>query len=102
METLFGTLCLRREANPARMLQCRELCRFLGRRVAAFERGALFAGVRETPRHEIAGAVRGGFRQSYGESVRPGLAPGSAERRRCAFRDYPVSDSDNFRSLIPI
>lgn len=25
METLFGTLCLRWEANPARMLQCREL-----------------------------------------------------------------------------
>ncbi len=37
------------------------MCRFLGCRVAAFERGALFAGVRETPRHEIAGAVRGGL-----------------------------------------
>jgi len=34
------------------------LCRFLGRRVAEFGLGALFAGVREAPRHEIAGAVR--------------------------------------------
>ncbi len=58
------------------------LCRFLGRRVAAFELRAVFAGVREAPRHEIAGAVRGGFRQSYGESASPGRAPGSAERRR--------------------
>ncbi len=32
--------------------ECRLLCRFLGRRVAAFELRALFAGVREAPRHE--------------------------------------------------
>ena len=60
---------------------CRLMCRFLGRRVAAFELRALFAGVREAPRHEIAGAVRGWFRQSYGESAAPGRAPGAAERR---------------------
>ncbi len=58
------------------------LCRFLGRRVAAFELRALFAGVREAPRHEIAGTVRGGFRQSYGELVPPGRASGTAERRK--------------------
>jgi hypothetical protein len=29
METLFGTLCLRREANPAKMLQCRLLVDFV-------------------------------------------------------------------------
>jgi len=37
------------------------LCRFLGRRVAAFQPGAVFAGVREAPRHEIAGSVREGL-----------------------------------------
>jgi len=59
---------------------CLFMCRFLGRRVAAFGRGALFAGVREAPRHEIAGAVCGGFRQSYGESASPGRASGAAAR----------------------
>ncbi len=61
-------------------LECRLLCRFLGRRVAAFELRALFAGVREAPRHEIVGAVRGWFRQSYGESASPVRASGAAER----------------------
>ncbi len=46
-----------------------KLCRFLGRRFAAVELRATLAGVREAPRHEIAGAVRGWFRQSYGESA---------------------------------
>ncbi len=58
------------------------LCRFLGCRIAMLGYRALFAGVREAPRHEIAGAVRGWFRQSYGESASPGRAPGSTERRR--------------------
>ncbi len=39
----------------------RSVCRFLGRRVAAFELRAFFAGVREASRHEIAGAVHGWF-----------------------------------------
>ncbi len=60
--------------------ECRLMCRFLGRLVAVFERGAGAAGVREAPRHEIAGAVRGGFRQSYGESASPGRASGAAVR----------------------
>ncbi len=45
---------LRRALSPI-------MCRFLGRRVAAFELRAFFAGVREAPRHEIAGAVHGWF-----------------------------------------
>ncbi len=56
------------------------MCRFLGRLVAVFERGAGAAGVREAPRHEIAGAVRGGVRPSYGESAAPGRASGAAAR----------------------
>ncbi len=56
------------------------LCRFLGCRVAAFELRALIAGVREAPRHEIAGAVRGGFRQFYGESAPARRASGAAVR----------------------
>ncbi len=56
------------------------MCRFLGCRVAAFELRATLAGVREAPRHEIAGAVQGGFRQSYGESASPGRASGAAAR----------------------
>ncbi len=56
------------------------LCRFLGRRVAGLELCAAFTGVGEAPMHEIAGAVRGGFRQSYGELVEPGRALGTAER----------------------
>jgi hypothetical protein len=42
--------------------ECPLLCRFLGRRFTAFEFGGTLAGVREAPRHEIAGAVRGWFR----------------------------------------
>ena len=38
-----------------------QMCRFLGRRVGALEPGAVFVGVREAPRHEIAGAVREGL-----------------------------------------
>jgi len=36
----------------------RVLCRFVGRRVASVEMRAVLTGVREAPRHEIAGAVR--------------------------------------------
>ena len=67
--------------TPAQLELCRFLCRFFGRRVAALELHALFAGVREAPRHEIAGAVGGCFRQSYGELAAPGRAPVTAERR---------------------
>jgi len=66
--------------NPTDGRERRSLCRFLGRRVAALEPGAVLAGVREAPRHEIAWSVRGGFRKPYGELVRLGQAPGAAER----------------------
>jgi len=34
------------------------MCRFVGRRVVSVEMRAVLTGVREAPRHEIAGAVR--------------------------------------------
>jgi len=57
-----------------------QLCRFLGRRVATVESGAVFTGVRQAPGHEIAGAVRGGFRQLYGGSVLAVRVTGTSER----------------------
>gem|GEM_PF-4562870 len=44
--------------TPAARTEARLLCRFVGRRVASVEMRAVLTGVREAPRHEIAGAVR--------------------------------------------